>query len=726
MKNKYFNTFIRKITDKETKESKICISNFPQDIIFELINYIRNYWNGGYSGYVYIREKINIKNRVMIHEISLSYCIFEKDFAIENSKIREMSLNKSIFNQKVSFSKSIFKCDVLEEENHSKQPFESGSFLETKFKDIVDFSNTFLYNVKFENVDFIGEGKNIYFQKSSLYDIKFKNVNFNFSTHFNNSEIEKLYFEGTTFRGNTNFREISFNGETKFLNCTFTSLQNDTSEEVSFSGSIFKQEANFSGSKFQIKISFSYFEKDKEKVGATSLKDKVDFKDCVFTKEANFSKTIFEGDTNFSRSTFCVVSFQNAVFSKNVRFHETIFHNNVDFFNTSFKGLVDFYLVKFEDNQQFHTTDFLDRAIFSNTTFKGETQFIYNKVDKNSYINFESAKFEKGLDISRANFNCNLNFWNIFIQNKNISEFTKYVDDFGEHKEEATPSVYKQLRETYRIIKDNFYKQNNKIEGGKFYKRELEIYEISIGKDKNKDKENGSLSFLLKTFNIYRNITSIIMWLISTSFLLIVSLSSIFPFKIIDSNVTTILNENPLILILLLLIYTVLAYSYYGSDKIILIANKISNDFGTNWVKGVLFTVCITILTYMTLSFSMLGLEGFTIISSIYISIVSFFISIDLMAKKKIYFIGTILSIIVFVFYTYSIGKYFNFRISIKIINDFIGDFINIHTFISWKDLKINHKEVTGISLLILFIGRIFIGYGYYQTIQAFRKFGKS
>jgi hypothetical protein len=27
---------------------------------------------------------------------------------------------------------------------------------------------------------------------------------------------------------------------------------------------------------------------------------------------------------------------------------------------------------------------------------------------------------------------------------------------------------------------------------------------------------------------------------------------------------------------------------------------------------------------------------------------------------------------------------------------------------------------------IILFIGRIFIGYGYYQTIQAFRKFGKN
>ena len=251
-------------------------------------------------------------------------------------------------------------------------------------------------------------------------------------------------------------------------------------KEVNFSNCIFQEDVDFSSCIFQEDVDFSgciFGKKDKEKVGATSLKNKVDFKDCVFTKEANFSKTIFEGDTNFSRSTFCVVSFQNAVFSKNVRFHEAIFNSNVDFSNTSFNGLADFYLVIFKDDQQFHTTDFLDRAIFSNTTFKGETQFIYNKVDKNSYINFESAKFEKGLDISRANFNCNLNFWNIFIQDKNISKFTRYKDDFSKHRKEGTvPSVYKQIRETYRIIKDNFYKQNNKVEGLRFYEKEMSVY----------------------------------------------------------------------------------------------------------------------------------------------------------------------------------------------------------------------------------------------------------
>ena len=500
--------------------------------------------------------------------------------------------------------------------------------------------------------------------------------------------------------------------------------------EIDFSNCIFKKDVDFSGCTFNKKISFSYIKNNQEKIIANA---------SIFEKGVNFSKVIFKESVNFSGTKFStkieiddnskiIVNFGGVKFEENTRFHYCEFCNNVTFKNTTFNKLVDFYYAKFFKPQQFHLTDFFDRAIFSNTIFHQEIQFIYCRTNSNSYIGFESAEFKRGLDISRSNFNCNLNFWNITIEKKgeeyifkNIDDI-KYKNDFKAHDE--APSVYKQLRETYRIIKDNFYKQNNKIEGGKFYKRELEIYEISIGKDK--DRENGSLSLFTKTSEIYRNITNIIMCLISTFFLLIILLSPIFPFEIIDSNVITILNKNPLILNLLLLIHTLFAYFYYGSDKIILIANKISNDFGTNWVKGVLFTICITILTYITLSFSMLGLEVFSIILIIYMSIVALFISIDSIAKKKIYFIGTILSIIVLVFYTYSIGKYFNFRISIKNVNNFIGDFINIHTFISWKDLKINHKEVTGISLLILFIGRIFIGYGYYQTIQAFRTFGKS
>ena len=416
-------------------------------------------------------------------------------------------------------------------------------------------------------------------------------------------------------------------------------------KEVNFSNCIFQENVNFLGCIFSVK--------DKEKVGATSLKDKVDFKDCVFTKEANFSKTIFEGDTNFSRSIFSVVSFQDAVFYKNVRFHETIFHNNVDFFNTSFKGLVDFYLVKFEDDQQFHTTDFLDRAIFSNTTFKGEAQFIYNKVDKNSYINFESAKFEKGLDISRANFNCNLNFWNIFIQNKNISEFTKYIDDFGEHKEEATPSVYKQLRETYRIIKDNSYKQNNKIEALEFSKREMLVYE----------RELKSVS------------------------------------------------------------------SKSNNDKLLLLANKVSNNFGTNWLRGILFTASTGIITYLLMLCCLPFIHNtYIIISFTFIIII---ISAFSFLNKDIDSFLPILILIILSFLLAIIlfKSPFLYKENIHIKDYIIPDFIKILNVIDLKPFEKEENSIfnlSGLSYLFLFIGRIFIGYGYYQTIQAFRKFGKS
>ncbi|MCP4336273.1 MAG: hypothetical protein GY679_00265 [Mycoplasma sp.] len=48
--------------------------------------------------------------------------------------------------------------------------------------------------------------------------------------------------------------------------------------------------------------------------------------------------------------------------------------------------------------------------------------------------------------------------------------------------------------------------------------------------------------------------------------------------------------------------------------------------------------------------------------------------------------------------------------------------FLNIT---NW-DYKPFGIEDNGIVYIILFIGRIFIGYGYYQTIQAFRKYGKN
>ena len=55
MKNRYFNTFIDKVTPEDKKEPKICISRFPPEILFDLIHYVRNHWEGGYKGVLFVK-----------------------------------------------------------------------------------------------------------------------------------------------------------------------------------------------------------------------------------------------------------------------------------------------------------------------------------------------------------------------------------------------------------------------------------------------------------------------------------------------------------------------------------------------------------------------------------------------------------------------------------------------------------------------------------------------
>ena len=99
MKNRYFNTFIDEVTSKDKKEPKIRISRFPSEILFDLIHYVRNHWEGGYKGVLFVKEEIKLHRRVFINSIDTQNCIFEK----------HTEFDKSSFLSDVSFKKSIFR-----------------------------------------------------------------------------------------------------------------------------------------------------------------------------------------------------------------------------------------------------------------------------------------------------------------------------------------------------------------------------------------------------------------------------------------------------------------------------------------------------------------------------------------------------------------------------------------------------------------------------------------
>ncbi|WP_315542250.1 pentapeptide repeat-containing protein [Capnocytophaga leadbetteri] len=535
-------------------------------------------------------------------------------------------------------------------------------------------------------------------------------------TFMNNNHKNFLYFSQISFYNKAIIHSNIFEKKVEFYDIMCKEefeFSNTTCQELSLFGN-FQKEANFVCCKIHGEAKFLYKLRNNEY--ETTFKNNVSFTSSIFYKKVDLSKTIVEKEINF----------QDCIFKEKVRFRYTKFYNIVNFKNTTFEKLVDFYSVHFYKAQQFYLTDFLDRAIFSNTTFKGETQFLYNKVESNSYINFESAKFEKGLDISRANFNCNLNFWNIFIQDDKIFEFTNYTDDFGEHKEEAVPSVYKQLRETYRIIKSNFYSQNNKIEGLKFYEKEMSVYLEEKREETNKKSPPKNKKTFIEKFRekfMEEPILSVgqllilfftILWTILKCPIFYIA-SAIFTSLIISGiiikNKESLKYRNPIkqnyyMPIILLVIAIILLYFYIYNihniknpfyiivtyimlffsmllfyfplekDKIILWLNKNSNEFDTNWVVGVNFSMLVGCLTY------------FTILLSINSNIV--------------------------------------FDESPKGISNFLTSLVDVFNITKWDNLEIIGVKLKDLSYLLLFIGRIFIGYGYYQTIQAFRKFGKS
>lgn len=115
------------------------------------------------------------------------------------------------------------------------------------------------------------------------------------------------------------------------------------------------------------------------------------------------------------------------------------------------------------------------------------------------------------------------------------------------------------------------------------------------------------------------------------------------------------------------------------SDLILLILNKNSSDFGTNWTKGIWFTF-----------------------------------------KNSLYFFIVLLIVNTFL--------KSNYPLCINYKNEFANFSFTLNYFLKFIfNLGLNDKEIqsNGWLYLIFIFAKILIGYGIYQTIQAFRKYGK-
>ena len=701
MKNRYFNTFIDKVTPEDKKEPKICISRFPPEILFDLIHYVRNHWEGGYKGVLFVKEGIRLHHRVFTNSIDAQNCVFEKQVEFYNCVFEEHTeFDKSSFLSDISFKRSIFRGGV----------FKSISFREVTFEgDEIDFCLTEIYSGDFSKAIFKENSSIVDFKGAKLYNVTFNEAQFKRTVSFekleNPTEIKSTKFERAIFSKQANFHNVLFYDDISFQNTIFrgkTYFLNITSKKISENTINKEKEFSFNGAKFQNETYFN---------GNNYI-------------ELNFSEVEFG-----VKDKDVTISFSNAKFYENIRFHHCDFYSSINFENTTFEKLVDFHAAIFCEAQPFHFTDFSAEAIFANVKFKKEVQFLYCKIKPDSYIRFESSIFERGLEISRSNFKRNINFWDITIAKEGEQEIfrnlnnqhyedIKYIDDFGKYSTKEVPMVYRQIRETYRIIKDDFYAQNNRIEGLKFYEKEMSVYleEKRFSKTKEKQKYKSNFYRNLKDNNIFYVLLAIIvvsmsLWVYCKFLFFYITLIISFVLVLVErwyKNKEKLKTKNPLkqnnyfsfifliigIIFYLIWIYeamntihyfvisyiflffsAVFLYFYQERDRIILWLNKNSNSFGTDWVVGINFTLLIALISSMIIL---------------------------------------------------SMTPHIVFSFDTEGIENFIRTLVEILNITEWADIKILNKEPNTRQYILMFFSRIFIGYGYYQTIQAFRKFGKS
>jgi uncharacterized protein YjbI with pentapeptide repeats len=412
---------------------------------------------------------------------------------------------------------------------------------------------------------------------NSVFERDFRVVNLvadekvNFKEGYFNQAVE---FANCDFYSSVIFDDVQFKSSVKFENCKFGG-------DVNFVNVKFKELATFETCTFEGKVSFD----------EADLKH-IHIENCTFKQGVDFS-------SKRERKTIPQITIHHTSFNEEVVFYARTFEK-ANFYAVTFNGIADFYDTSFNQPVNFAKTKFLDTCNFVKACFNGIAVFNLTVVGRNMVL--RDAQFEKGLNLATIDF----------VGEGMINSFGVKIIDFKADADAEDINLNENwikisslhFRETYRILKHETLKQNNKIQALEFHAKEMEAYRQEL---------------------------------ISTE-------------------------------------------KWYNKDRIILGFNRLTNDYGLDWGKGLKLTIGCSVYFFLLYY---LSLEQKPVV-----------FTLDTDFKSTVSAVGLVLS-----YYT----QFFNPTHWVTFMKEYIGN---------W-------------SVFIDLLSRPFIALGIYQTIQAFRKYGR-
>lgn len=175
--------------------------------------------------------------------------------------------------------------------------------------------------------------------------------------------------------------------------------------------------------------------------------------------------TITDNEINKIALTNCEIKkimIQKAIFKSDFAIHNTKI-NSITIKNVDFEALSKFNEVIFQDEFNFKEITYKGFTLFDKCVFNTKAEFEYIIFEK--FTSFRGSTFNKGLNLDYTSSDKEINF-------------------FGINGLESDESKNETLRETYRIIKNNFEKNGNKIEANKYHALELDQKRRELEKNK--------------------------------------------------------------------------------------------------------------------------------------------------------------------------------------------------------------------------------------------------
>lgn len=320
----------------------------------------------------------------------------------------------------------------------------------------------------------------------------------------------------------------------------------------------------------------------------------------------------------------------------------------------------------FEKPLRFKKCNFAMRADFRNSNFKDEISFDGSRFEQK--IRFHSSIFEKTASFNNTTFKDLADFWNATF--KSTQQF--YLTDFLDVTIFSHVKFKKQVQFIY-----------NKTKKETIISFENAVFNQSL------DLSRANFWCRLNFWSVKINYLPTETWLYETDEISVsANVNKEKAYKVLRETyriIKDVFHKEG---------NSIEAISFYGremaayskelecsksnkrlEERTTLFFNKYSNNFGTSWGRSLLFVLGTTVIFYFLFL---------------------------LFLWDEIYFVPC------------ERGR-----------APFIKHFFEFLNIAKW-DIKPFGITDYNYSYAVLFIGRIFIGYGYYQTIQAFRKYGKS